>query len=92
MTFEELMKDGAFTAQIDAAENMETVAGLFNKNGFNVSVEEIEAVMNEDKTEELDENSLENVAGGGLVTAYLIWKYIKSKRSGFSGSGGGHRF
>ncbi len=89
MTIEELMKDEAFAAQIDVAENMEAIARAFNEKGIHVSVAELETVMKEDETGELDENSLENVAGGGLVTAYLIWKYIKSKRSG---SGGGHRF
>ena len=77
--------------KLEAAESLEEVAKLCCEAGYEVTVDELKAAE-ASCSEELSEDDLDNVAGGGLLTAitvgmiaigaYLIWKH----------KGGGHRF
>ncbi len=90
MEIKELIYDEAFKTQIESAEDLEAVAKLFNEKGIQVSAAELKSAI-EEENGELNENNLENVAGGSLIAA---WKqFIRlCQHQGSSGawhSGGG---
>lgn len=66
MTIEELAKDEAFVAKMKAAKDFAEAAALLNAQGIEVTAEELEAIAAA-QNGELDEDALENVAGGRII-------------------------
>ncbi len=75
---EELLKDEAFAADMQMAEDLGELVSLFAEHGVPVTCEELAALQNAvfGKGGELDENDLEGVAGGLLIPR-LPWPLPK---------------
>lgn len=71
---EELKNDKEFLEKLSAAkDNDAEMAKLFNEKGIDVTEDAIKAIRNSVNSEELDETSLDNVAGGfGLIEGIVI--------------------
>ncbi len=88
MDIETLLHDEAFAKEIDKANNLEEIAQLFNDKGIEVSAADIQKAMDASDNGELNEESLEDVAGGVTpvfaavgIAAYLIARrWIQLKR------------
>ena len=84
-----LMKDEAFTAKLDVCQSLEEVSALLKDNGVDMSEAQLQDLV--DKSEgELNEDVLEDVAGGYIKPGGLI--KLLEKLLGKKFSGGGHRF
>ena len=60
------MKDESFSAKLDACQSLEEVSALLKDNGVDMTEAELQDLM--DKAQgELNEDSLEDVAGGLLA-------------------------
>jgi len=67
---EQLKNDPAFIEEIRNAEDAEEMAKLFMAKGIEVTTAQIEALFQEEGEGELNEDDLDNVAGGfGTVLA-----------------------
>lgn len=78
MEFEELMKDEAFVAQLGKAKDLNEVAELFREKGIDTEAQALEKLLNYAESDgELDEDALENVAGG--ISAKWPWNRIQDK-------------
>ena len=89
-----LAGDEAFNREAEGIQTAEEFQRLFAGHGVDLSIEEVEdlcaAIVNAEKPGELNENDLENVAGGfGFVLGLSIglavgaaagYVYAKSKR------------
>ena len=74
MNIEELMKDESFAREMEKTQNVSELAELFRQKGVEISEEELQKALD---ASELDEDDLENVAGGML----LPWRHgTKRKR------------
>lgn len=83
MDFETLMADEQFRQKLDEAKDIAAVQALFSEQGLALTEKELlTRILPEG--EELSEESLENVSGGGSILSWF--------RSRFSGGGGGHGF
>lgn len=71
MNLEELMQNEAFIGKLEKADNLEGVLSLIKEHGIDVSKEELEAAIGQLDGSELDESSLENVAGGSVFSAVV---------------------
>ena len=91
-----LMQDEQFKAKLSQAEDLEAMAALFRNEGFEITGEDLKAAVEQQGEGELSEESLENVAGGGILGAAVIlfiggsilWGYIdgvnkKAKKCGW---------
>lgn len=65
---QQLMQDDSFKAKLAEAESMDAMAALFCEEGLEVTGAELEAAAAQ-QSDELSEESLENVAGGGGILA-----------------------
>ena len=92
-TVQNLMQDDAFKAKLEKAEDLDAMAALFQAEGIQVTGADLEAAAEKyNEMDELQEQDLENVAGGfaisGLVGAAIIlfvggsvlWGYIDGIR------------
>lgn len=62
---EQLMQDEQFKAKLSNIEDLDEMAALFQNEGIQVTGADLEAALeNQSTSEELSEESLENVAGG----------------------------
>lgn len=79
MTVDELIQNESIKARIQSAKSLDEVAEILNENGIDVSVSDIEAAAAAETEDELNEEALENVAGGVSIKAGLkiIWQIIK---------------
>lgn len=83
---EELMQDKEFVAQLAAMETVEEMTEALNARGVEITVEQMEqslelAIKREQaQGDELNENDLEDVSGGGItaiiVGGILIWTAV----------------
>ena len=79
MEFSETLK-----AKLAEAETLEDVAKICAEEGFDVTLDDLRAAETSHR-DELDENALDNVAGGAfmlgpaVVGLYLIWRTIRKK-------------
>ena len=87
MSFEELMKDAEFAKAVEAAEDVKTLVELLKSKGVEITEEEMEKALDvaEKQGDELDENALENVAGGMSISLMIAlglayWAYCCGKR------------
>lgn len=87
MSNEELLEDEDFAAKVEEAKSLKELAGIFGEKGVKVTVAELESAMKEDANGELDEDGLENVAGGSILNA---WKQFIRSRQHQGSSGGWH--
>lgn len=69
MKIEKLLNDDQFMNQVRGITNPEDAVKLFAEYGIQVSAAELAAVMGE---EELDETTLDNVAGGGWLIDWIL--------------------
>lgn len=65
MKIEELMNNEEFMAQLREVTNIEEAVKLLAEKGIQVTAAELAAATGDG---ELDETSLDNVAGGGLIS------------------------
>ena len=71
----ELRENQDFIEKAKNSKNLDELAELFNAEGLSVDAEDLEKLSGEllsDENNELAEEDLENVAGGGIVIA--VWK------------------
>ena len=72
MEIKELVQNEDFRKAMSAAQSLEEVMDLLKANGLEVSEEDLNALLAQRQTGELDEEALENVAGGAKrVFSYL---------------------
>lgn len=70
---EDLVCDERIKMRIQSAQSLDEVAEILSENGVDVSAKDIEAALAQESSDELDESSLENVAGGALgLVKYLL--------------------
>ncbi len=67
-----LMQDEQFKAKLSEAEDLEAMAALFRNEGFEITGADLEAAV-EQSNGELSEENLENVAGGDILGAAVIF-------------------
>lgn len=70
MNFEHLMNNEDFMKKLETAENVEAMQEVFAAYGAEVSAEDLNralALVNVGENEELSEDMLEGVSGGGFV-------------------------
>lgn len=82
MELEQLLENAEFTGKLEKAENLDEVLALVKDQGVEISKAELEAAMAQLDGNELDENSLEAVAGGSLFSvvaagATLLAEWLK---------------
>ena len=73
-----LMEDETFTAKLAAANSLDEVAAAFQKEGIEVTGADLEAAAaSKQSGAELDENALDQVAGGSWISVGVaIVKYL----------------
>lgn len=81
-TFKKLMDDQEFVIKMMSQENPEAVQKLLVENGVDASMEDVmtlaKALENAaDHEGELNEDALDEVAGGVLVEAATVWAVVK---------------
>lgn len=64
MDLEKLMQNEEFTKKLESAQNLDEVLAMVKEQGVEITKEEVEAARKKLDEGELDENSLEDVAGG----------------------------
>lgn len=74
---EELIQDNDFIAKVTCAKSLDAVEDLLREKGIEISTAEMKAVMRVD--EELSEDALDNIAGGGWLLNWL--SFLVQKRS-----------
>ena len=92
-TVQNLMQDDTFKAKLEKADDLDAMAALFQAEGIQVTGADLYAAAEKyDEKGELQEQDLENVAGGfaisGLIGAAIIlfiggsilWGYIDGVR------------
>lgn len=80
---EELMKNEAFADALFSKKSSEEIQKLFAENGLELTAEELAAVtatilQGASGNEELSEDALDSVAGGGLGWWLAVW-YVRYK-------------
>ena len=90
MNYMDLLNNEAFMAKLSEAKNIGEVKDLFAEEGVTVTEDEmLDSIL--PSGDELDEESLESVAGGASASSIFFgWlsQLLKKRRGG----GGGHRF
>jgi hypothetical protein len=78
--FLEIIANGDISARIENAESIEEVLQILADNGLETTAEEL-GILKGEEGSELDEESLEAVAGGGKASTTIKkwWKKIKKK-------------
>lgn len=86
MTVEALIDNEQFQEKLHEAKNIAEVKALFEREGVDITEDKLMKLMLPEG-EDLTEEALENVSGGGSVLSWLL-----SKLGRGSGGGGGHAF
>ena len=89
MTIEELSNDSVFLEKLAQAQNPAEAVKILNEAGVDMTEAEFQAMLDQPDGE-LDETSLEGVAGGYIKPGGMI--KLLEKIFGRKFSGGGHRF
>lgn len=86
-SFETLAADKAFVEKLAKLNSVEEITKAVNEAGVNVTVEEMEQARAwvESQREELNENDLDAVSGGGIGSIILGGALIWSAISGIVG-------
>ena len=96
-----LFEDASFVEKVKACTTSEEMAQLFSENDIEISGTELKAVFDKStEEEEIDEENLESINGGSILSNIVNW--IKKQLRGsspsagtggkFGGGGGGSRF
>ena len=87
MTFEELLNNEEFNAQVNAAKDAQEVVDLFAAKGIEVSAEIAQELFEQPSGDaELSADDLDNVAGGALGGAIVGGSaaYLYYRKKGYS--------
>ena len=89
MNIDTLLRNEAFLRKLSGAQNIAEAIEIFAAEGVTVTEEQLmEYAL--PAGDELDEEALENVAGGSVaINPFLLWLRGRSK-SGYGSSGRGH--
>lgn len=71
MKLEELMQDEEFTAKLEKAKDLDEVLAMLKEQGIELSKENLETAVRQLDESELDESSLEAVAGGSVFSSVI---------------------
>ena len=77
----EIMKDEAANEKLENANGIEEVAAILNEYGVEVTAAELQEIVTKASGEELTEENLDMVAGGGWLSK--AWGHVKSALNGF---------
>ena len=69
---EELAKNEAFVKDFGAVKTPEDVKSVFSTYGVDVTLEEAAAIIDIANANELTEDALDNVSGGGVASNYMV--------------------
>lgn len=94
-----LLGNEEFIAKLENMQDDEQTLALFKEYGVEVTADDLKSMMVNCSSDQLDENALDAVSGGGIA-GYIVGKVIASwLRGNFSsgggkggGGGGGRRF
>ncbi|MCC5645538.1 Nif11-like leader peptide family natural product precursor [Nostoc sp. CHAB 5824] len=73
--FSQFEQDSTLKQQVQTATNKEDLLRIAQESGYNFTAEDIKAFVEKNESDELDEEELEAVAGGGLKQ---IWREVKN--------------
>lgn len=76
--FEEILANDEANTRLEAAGNIESMIAIMSEYGLDLSKEDIEGLMKTGDSDELDEESLEDVAGGAWSWKNT-WNKIKKE-------------
>ena len=76
----EIMNDEAANEKLEQAAGIEEVAAILNEYGVELTAEELQEIVAKASGEELTEENLDMVAGGGWLKK--TWGHIKSALNG----------
>ena len=68
MNLEELMQNGEFTEKLEKAKDLDEVVAMIKEEGVEITIEELRAAIEQNDEGELDEDKLEAVSGGSMVS------------------------
>ena len=71
MKLEELMQNEEFTAKLEKAKDLDEVLAMLKEQGIELSKENLETAVRQLDESELDESSLEAVAGGSVFSSVI---------------------
>ena len=69
---ENIMTEAMFDEALDRAENVEDVLEVMRTLGADVTEQDLDVFAAEDGSDEITEEQLDNVAGGGWVTRLML--------------------
>lgn len=72
--FTQVEKDSALKQKVQTVSKKEDLLKLAQESGYSFTANDIEALSEETKSDELNEEELETIAGGGLKQ---IWREVK---------------
>lgn len=72
----EFLSNEDVVEKLKTFNDMESVRMFLSENGFDMTISEIERMIEECLGDELDENSLENVSGGNPVVAVAAGIFV----------------
>lgn len=91
----QLLENDEFVQCLSMASSIEEMQTIFSQNGVELSPEELEQAMAQRPSGELNENDLEAIAGGGIVSWIdTMWRKLNGRSNprgggGFYGGGDG---
>lgn len=87
---EQLKISDALKEKIGKAKDLDEVVQLCCEEGIEITKEQLEAEMLPNVNDELSEDTLDAVSGGGIISiARIIVRTIRTSNNRSSGSGGG---
>ncbi|MEH1910897.1 MAG: Nif11-like leader peptide family natural product precursor [Nostoc sp.] len=76
--FSQVEQDSTLKQQVKATTNKDDLLRIAQESGYNFTAEDIKAFVEKNESDELDEEELEAVAGGGIKQ---IWREVKNTAS-----------
>ena len=73
MNYEGLMQDAELKEKLENAQTLAEVVEIYKTKGIEVTEEQLQAALDAPENGELNEETLENVAGGILLWPIPLW-------------------
>jgi len=70
---QKVKEDESFKAKIKETKDSDQFIELARSSGYDITLDELEAVMKENLSDELSDKDLESIAGGGLFGLMAKW-------------------